>query len=70
MEKLEVKNYIDQYSRTTTKISTLLEMAKFDFDMLQSSYQIELGEITRWWKELGLIESLEFGRDRPEEFFL
>ncbi|MED6205005.1 putative terpene synthase 11 [Stylosanthes scabra] len=70
MERLDVKNYIDQYSRATTKIPALLEFAKSDFDMLQSSYQTELGEITRWWKELGLIESLGFGRDRPEECFL
>ncbi|RYQ97607.1 hypothetical protein Ahy_B08g093677 isoform E [Arachis hypogaea] len=70
MERLEAKNYMDQYSRTTTKIPALLELAKLDYDMLQSLYKRELGEITRWWKELGLIESLGFARDRPSECFL
>ncbi|WJX69134.1 putative terpene synthase 11, variant 2 [Trifolium repens] len=71
MARLEAKNYMEEYSKSSNnQIPALLELAKLDFDMIQSQHQRELAEICRWWKDLGLIEKLSFARDRPTECFL
>ncbi|RVW72497.1 putative terpene synthase 11 [Vitis vinifera] len=70
MARLEARNYIDEYSRESNPNSVLLELAKLDFDMVQSLHQKELAEIVRWWKQLGLVDKLDFARDRPMECFL
>nr|UZT70948.1 terpene synthase 3 [Paeonia delavayi] len=70
MERLEARNYIDEYSRGNNCSMALLELARLDFDMVQSLHQKELEEIFRWWKQLGLVDKLSFGRDRPMECFL
>ncbi|XP_027344009.1 probable terpene synthase 11 [Abrus precatorius] len=70
MPRLEAKNYLEEYSQANNQIPALLELAKLDFDMVQSLYQRELAEISRWWKELELVERLGFARDRPAECFL
>ncbi|CAI0385306.1 unnamed protein product [Linum tenue] len=44
-------------------ISPLLQLAKLDFNLVQRLHQNELEELTSWWKNLGLIENLEFARD-------
>ncbi|KAL5082080.1 hypothetical protein RYX36_010501 [Vicia faba] len=70
MARLEARNYMDEYRHASNQVPTLLELAKLDSDMIQSLHQRELAEICRWWKELGLVESLGFARDRPTECFL
>ncbi|CAJ1956402.1 unnamed protein product [Sphenostylis stenocarpa] len=70
MNRLEAKNYMVQYSQESTQIPALVELARLDYDMVQSMHQKELAEISRWWKSLGLIERLGFGRDGPRECFL
>ncbi|KAK7402011.1 hypothetical protein VNO78_13940 [Psophocarpus tetragonolobus] len=70
MGRLEARNYMHEYSQASSNIPPLLELAKLDYDMLQSMHQEELAEISRWWKELGLVERLGFARDRPAECFL
>ncbi|XP_020590464.1 alpha-terpineol synthase, chloroplastic-like [Phalaenopsis equestris] len=50
---------------------TLLELAKLDFNMVQSIYKAELQEMSRWWKNLGLVcDELNFARDRLVENYL
>ncbi|CAL1356826.1 unnamed protein product [Linum trigynum] len=51
-------------------ISPLLELATLDFNFVQRLHQNELEELTSWWKNLGLIENLEFARDPLVESFL
>ncbi|KAK0589832.1 hypothetical protein LWI29_019097 [Acer saccharum] len=70
MSRLEARKYIDEYSREWNHNLALLELAKLDFNMVQSLHQRELAEIQRWWKELDLVGKLGFGRDRPLECFL
>ncbi|XP_058773844.1 probable terpene synthase 11 [Vicia villosa] len=70
MARLEARNYMEEYSHASSQIPALLELANLDSDMIQSLHQRELAEICRWWKELGLVESLGFARDRPTECFL
>ncbi|TKY48785.1 terpene synthase 11 [Spatholobus suberectus] len=70
MARLEARNYMVEYSQASGQIPDLLELARLDFDMAQSMHQKELAEISRWWKNLGLVERLGFGRDGPGECFL
>ncbi|KAJ1382493.1 Terpenoid cyclases/protein prenyltransferase alpha-alpha toroid [Sesbania bispinosa] len=70
MARLEARNYTEEYSHASNQIPSLLQLAKLDFDMVQLLHQRELTEISRWWKELGLVDKLGFARDRPSECFL
>ncbi|XP_057450479.1 probable terpene synthase 11 [Lotus japonicus] len=70
MARLEARNYMEEYNQANSQIPSLLELAKLDFDMVQSLHQRELAEISRWWKELELVGKLGFARDRPSECFL
>ncbi|XP_028755919.1 (-)-germacrene D synthase-like [Neltuma alba] len=47
----------------------LLNFAKIDFNMLQHLHQIELGTITKWWKESGLRRKVPYARDRLVEAY-
>nr|QGV10849.1 geraniol synthase [Centranthera grandiflora] len=70
MERLEARRYIQEYAKQQSHDSNLLELAILDYNMVQSLHQLELSEVTRWWKQLGLVEKLSFARDRPLECFL
>ncbi|GFP97352.1 geraniol synthase chloroplastic [Phtheirospermum japonicum] len=70
MGRLEARRYIPQYAELQTHDPQLLELAKLDYNRVQALHQSELAEITRWWKQLGLVEKLSFARDRPLECFL
>ncbi|KAG8388794.1 hypothetical protein BUALT_Bualt02G0162200 [Buddleja alternifolia] len=70
MARLEARRYIQQYATQNDHNPSLLELAKLDYNMVQAQHQIELAEITRWWKQLGLVDKLTFARDRPLECFL
>lgn len=47
MAQLEAMNYMEEYSHASNRVPAFLEMAKLDFDMLQSLHQRELAEISR-----------------------
>nr|QGW08887.1 geraniol synthase [Rosa x damascena] len=70
MVRLEARNYIGEYSRESNPNLAFQEPAKLGFDMVQSLHQKEPAEILRWWKRLGLVDKLDFARDRPTECFL
>ncbi|XP_004487383.1 probable terpene synthase 11 [Cicer arietinum] len=70
MVRLEARNYMEEYRQATDQISVFLELAKLDSQIIQSLHQRELAEISRWWKELGVVDRIGFGRDRPTECFL
>ncbi|XXG69513.1 hypothetical protein AAC387_Pa06g2358 [Persea americana] len=38
--------------------SSLLELAKLHFNNVQTTFQISLRSLSRWWKDLGLGEFL------------
>uniref|UniRef100_A0A1S4B0K1 Sesquiterpene synthase-like n=1 Tax=Nicotiana tabacum TaxID=4097 RepID=A0A1S4B0K1_TOBAC len=47
----------------------LLNVAKLDFNILQRLHKRELCDITRWWKESEIAETLPFARDRVVELY-
>ncbi|XP_051124747.1 monoterpene synthase TPS4, chloroplastic-like [Andrographis paniculata] len=70
MERLESRLYIDEYRCQDNHCPLLLKHAIYDYNEVQSLHQTELAELSRWWKDLGLIENLGFKRDRLIECFL
>ncbi|KAI3499178.1 hypothetical protein L1887_34971 [Cichorium endivia] len=70
MSRLEARMYIEEYGNEKDHIPFLLELAKLEYNEVQSLHQTEIAEITRWWKHLGLTGKLTFARDRPLECFL
>ncbi|KAG9156492.1 hypothetical protein Leryth_025157 [Lithospermum erythrorhizon] len=59
----------DQYQNANN--SSLLKLAKLNFNFVQSVHQQDLKEVTlRWWANLGVSKKLSFARDRMVESFL
>ncbi|XP_042399428.1 alpha-humulene synthase-like isoform X1 [Zingiber officinale] len=64
-----VRKYIPIYQEKVMRNDTILELAKLDFNLLQSLHQEEVKKITIWWNDLALTESLKFARDRVVECY-
>ncbi|XP_039130341.1 alpha-terpineol synthase, chloroplastic-like [Dioscorea cayenensis subsp. rotundata] len=67
--RLEARWYIDQYKNSENMNPSLLQLAKVDFNLVQSTHQNELKKMINWWKVLGLGERTTFARDRLVECF-
>ncbi|QHN97115.1 Myrcene synthase [Arachis hypogaea] len=61
--------FINTYEKSRNLNPTLLQFAKLDFNIIQSIYQEELKDMSRWWKRTYLAEKLSFARDRLMENF-
>ncbi|KAK9130420.1 hypothetical protein Sjap_010907 [Stephania japonica] len=70
MQRTEARWYIDTYKERNNINLVLLELAKLDFNMVQSNHQKELKTLFRWWENLGLGNKLSFARDRVVESYL
>ncbi|MBA0840143.1 hypothetical protein Goarm_002745, partial [Gossypium armourianum] len=67
----DVKWRITMYETYNKNIDKrFLELAKINFNTVQAILQKDLREISRWWRNLRLMESLNFTRDRLAESFL
>ncbi|EXC23173.1 Isoprene synthase [Morus notabilis] len=69
MPRLQARWYIEAYGKRPDANKVLLEDAKLDFNMVQSTLQSDLKDISRWWKGLNLANKLSFTRDRLMECF-
>ncbi|KAK9222103.1 hypothetical protein WN944_010535 [Citrus x changshan-huyou] len=67
LQRLEARQYIPIYQEESSHNEALLTFAKLDFNKLQKLHQKELGDISRWWKELDFTHKLPFIRDRVAE---
>ncbi|XP_062013371.1 (E,E)-alpha-farnesene synthase-like [Rosa rugosa] len=68
-----VKWHIKSYEKDHTdqaNMTTLLELAKLNFNMVQATLQKDLREVSMWWNNLGLNKNLDFARDRMVECFM
>nr|QIQ55972.1 geraniol synthase [Nepeta rtanjensis] len=70
MVRLEARRFTEECGKQSGHDRDLLELAVLDYNQVQAQHKIELTEIVRWWKELGLVDKLSFARDRPLECFL
>ncbi|KAL1325060.1 hypothetical protein HN51_035151 [Arachis hypogaea] len=69
IQRLEARWYIEAYEKRRDSNRILLEAAKLDFNVVQSTLQKDLQEISRWWKQVGVASKLSFSRDRLMECF-
>ncbi|XP_047955248.1 germacrene A synthase-like [Salvia hispanica] len=67
--RLEAHSYITMYEEQEHRNETLIKFAKLDFNLLQIFHREELQQVSRWWRELGLISKLSYARDRIVECF-
>ncbi|KAJ9562858.1 hypothetical protein OSB04_008018 [Centaurea solstitialis] len=70
MTRLEARRYIEEYGNEDHHNPIVLELAKLDYNNVQSLLRRELTEVTRWWKDLVQMSNLSFVRDRHRECFL
>ncbi|XP_042399446.1 alpha-humulene synthase [Zingiber officinale] len=68
-KRLMVRKYIPIYQENVMRNDTILELAKLDFNLLQSLHQEEVKKISMWWNDLALTKSLKFARDRVVECY-
>ncbi|CAN1234638.1 Isoprene synthase, chloroplastic [Linum perenne] len=61
--------FIGLYHPQEPQNDAVLELAMLDFNMVQQLHAKELDELTRWWKDLGLMGKVEFARDALVESF-
>ncbi|RDX83854.1 Isoprene synthase, chloroplastic, partial [Mucuna pruriens] len=69
LHRLEARWLLDKYEPKEPHHHLLHELAKLDFNLVQSLYQKELRELSLWWREIGLTSKLDFVRDRLMEVY-
>ncbi|KAL3754533.1 hypothetical protein ACJRO7_001729 [Eucalyptus globulus] len=69
--RLEARWFMDMYEEDQCDRSNpiLLDLAKLDFNIVQSVYRDEVSKLARWWVNLGL-NKMDFCRDRLMEHYL
>ncbi|KAG9136608.1 hypothetical protein Leryth_020263 [Lithospermum erythrorhizon] len=68
--RVEARWFIDIYNENPRKDDVLLELAKLDYNFVQSQYQDDLKFVFRWWRDTRMLENLPFMRDNVVTYFL
>lgn len=58
--RFAARPYIDVYSKMDDANDLLLQLAKLDFNIVQSALQQDLVQVLRWWNNIGLSRKLSF----------
>ncbi|KAG6499283.1 hypothetical protein ZIOFF_039040 [Zingiber officinale] len=69
IKSLLARIYIPIYQKDAMRDDVILELAKLDFNLLQTLHQEELKKVSIWWNDLALAKSLKFVRDRIVEAY-
>ncbi|KAB1201252.1 (3S,6E)-nerolidol synthase 1 [Morella rubra] len=64
------KNFFGDYPSTNGWFNGLQQLAKIDFNVVQSMHQKEITKISKWWRDLGLAEKLKFSRNQPLKWYI
>ncbi|XVF25946.1 hypothetical protein REPUB_Repub13aG0257800 [Reevesia pubescens] len=70
LSRFIARNLLTDFQSTNGWINVLQELAKMDFNLVQSLHQKEIVRISNWWKKLGLAKELEFARDQPLKWYI
>ncbi|XP_020110273.1 alpha-humulene synthase-like [Ananas comosus] len=69
VKRLETRYYISDYEMEDKRDDTIFELAKLDFNLLQTLHREELKSISLWWKDFELEDKLCYVRDRIVELY-
>ncbi|KAK7362996.1 hypothetical protein VNO77_05121 [Canavalia gladiata] len=64
------RNFFGDYHGTNTWLSSLKEVAKIDFSLLQSLHHGEINQFSKWWTGLGLANELKYARNQPLKWYI
>ncbi|KAM0059720.1 putative beta-farnesene synthase [Helianthus debilis subsp. tardiflorus] len=67
LPRLEALRYIPIYQQQDSRNDDLLTLAKLDFNLLQELHRKELSQISKWWKNLDVMNKVPYARDRIVE---
>ncbi|KAK7856670.1 (3s,6e)-nerolidol synthase 1 [Quercus suber] len=70
LPRFMAKGLPDNFEGARGWVKHLQELAKMDFKMVQSIHQLELLQIFKWWKGLGLAKKLNFARNQPLKWYM
>ncbi|XP_047051048.1 tau-cadinol synthase-like [Lolium rigidum] len=70
LKRVEALHYMSEYKYEPMHNSTILELAKLDFNLLQHLHLKELKALSRWWRDLYREVGLTYSRDRVVECYL
>ncbi|KAE7995498.1 hypothetical protein FH972_000282 [Carpinus fangiana] len=69
LARFMVKNFLGNFQDRNGWLNDLQQLAKMDFNMVQSMHQKEIVQISKWWTDLGLSKELKFARDQPLKWY-
>nr|BDN86179.1 isoprene synthase [Garcinia subelliptica] len=69
IDRQEARWNIEEYRKKGDVNQVVLELAVLDFNLVQSVFQRDLRDMSRWWSGLALASKLSFSRDRLMESF-
>ncbi|KAF3333093.1 Alpha-humulene synthase [Carex littledalei] len=69
LPRVEARFYIEEYDEEESGHERLLELAKLDFNTLQSLHLEEMKILSLWWKTLNIGENLKYARERLLECY-
>ncbi|KAK7319569.1 hypothetical protein RJT34_04292 [Clitoria ternatea] len=64
------RNFFGDFHDTNIWFSSLQEVAKLDYRLLQSLHHREIAQISKWWTELGLANELKYARNQPLKWYI
>ncbi|KAJ3684379.1 hypothetical protein LUZ61_013543 [Rhynchospora tenuis] len=70
MLRAEARFFIEEYEEEENRNDKLLELAKLDFNLVQSLHLEEIKNLSLWWKELDVTKDLIYARDRLVEIYV
>ncbi|KAL8262719.1 hypothetical protein R6Q59_024068 [Mikania micrantha] len=69
LPRLEALRYMRFYEKQASHNESLLKLAKFGFNLLQSLHKRELQQVSKWWKDVNIQKNLPYVRDRVVECY-
>ncbi|KAD3338096.1 hypothetical protein E3N88_33617 [Mikania micrantha] len=69
LPRLDSLQYIPFYEQQESHNTSLLRLAKLEFNRLQSLHKKELGQLSKWWKGFDPPKNLHYVRDRLVELY-
>ncbi|KAM0867310.1 hypothetical protein ACQ4PT_042072 [Festuca glaucescens] len=70
LKRVEVLHYMSEYKDEPMHNSSILELAKLDFNRLQCLHLKELKVLSRWWEDMCREVGITYSRDRVVECYL